>query len=352
MRRPLALMVLILLTVGATSCGLLLGPQSSYQVPTPSPSYVIVSNSLPFHEVWRQVVGSSIEGTSGRSAPIMTVAAGIIVLPTSNEHATMLMALGARDGKRLWTRELVDPSFPDMPEGVMSILADSKRVYVTLLSFYAKAFDLADGKPLWTTKELRGHTGYDIFPLLQGDTIQLYSTPNNTAIYNINITDGQIKSVDEYPRDLIMKTPTMRCFNSTKSMSCVNANTNQALWPNPAPDSAQMWPVFVNPETMIYTSVSYEKAIVAVDIASGRVLWQTTRNVTSNIAVVNGIVYSLRTDAALVAQDALTGHQIGLLQFNNGPLQKQYGTEYWVVAGDSMLFVYFGDSQELIALGP
>ena len=352
MRHLIAVMIIILLGVGAMSCG-------SLQLPTPlpwptatrGPSHAVASNGLAFHEVWRQVVGQSHQ-TDSTNGPLMTIAADTLVLPVLGVRESRLVALGTQDGRRLWTRKLDNPGFPDIPVRVMSMLADPKRVYVTLLSFVAEAFDLRDGKPLWTTKKLREHAGYDIFPLIQNDTLQIYSSPKDTAIYNVNITNGQITSIEGYPGDLIMKTSTTKCFDTVASLSCVDDDISKSSWEIPTRGQVTKWPVLVNPETMIFAIGSSFKSIRAIDLTSGRALWQTPMDVICNMTVMNGIVYSIKADATLVAQDALTGHQTGLLQFSNSPFQRQPGAEYWVVAGDSMLFVYLGDSQELIAFGP
>ena len=352
MRHLIAVTIIILLGVGAMSCGSLQLPTPlPWPTATPGPSHTVASNSLAFHEVWRQVVGQGHQ-TDGTNAPLMAIAADTLVFPVLGGRETRLVALRIRDGKQLWSRALDNPNFPDIPVRAHSILADSKRVYITLSSFVAKSFDLMDGKPLWTTKKLREHAGYDIFPLIQNDTLQIYSSPKDTAVYNVNITNGQITSVEGYPGDLIMMTSAIKCFDNLFSLSCVNNNTDKGSWETPTRGQVTKWPVFVNPETMIFAIGSSFKSIRAVDLTSGRVLWQTPMEATCNMAVVNGVVYSIRTDATLVAHDAPTGHQIGLLQFSNGPFQRQQGAEYWVVAGDSMLFVYLGDSQELIAFGP
>jgi outer membrane protein assembly factor BamB len=90
--------------------------------------------------------------------------------------------------------------------------------------------------------------------------------------------------------------------------------------------------------------------LAAVNATSGHVLWQTPRDIASNFVVQGNAVYSIDINGILTARDAVDGHEVGQIKFSGMLLDVDHATQFWVAASDSLLFVYFGDSQELIAL--
>ena len=71
----------------------------------------------------------------------------------------------------------------------------------------------------------------------------------------------------------------------------------------------------------------------------------------SNFVVANDSLYGIDLDARLVQRDIETGEELGYIQFT--PERVDTSTNRYRVAVDGeMVFVFFSDSQELIALGP
>ena len=66
---------------------------------------------------------------------------------------------------------------------------------------------------------------------------------------------------------------------------------------------------------------------------------------------MDGVVYALRSDAALVGLDLGSGREVGLVQFEPASTDRSEFA-YWLAASEGRLFLSFGDSHELIALGP
>ena len=337
--------IIILLSLITTSCISLPGTGSRF--PTPIPARTITSNSLDIREVWRRRVGENFGGGSWYSVPLAAFSADLVILPISGQDETQLVALRAKDGEQIWTRTLKNPEFPGVPLAVDSIIADTRRVYAAV-PFEILAFDLRDGKPVWDSRELPSHTGYVIFPLLQGHILQVYSHPKTTRVYNVNIDNGQIESVDEYAEGLVLKTSTAEYLNADKGFLRVDSQTGQVLWQAPIKDRVWTWPTIVSPDLMLFTAGYYPMSIGAINASSGQILWQTPFDRVSSLVAVNGRVYSLQRDAILVAQDARTGRQVGLVQFGDHPFSTSI-MGYWVLAAPSMLFAYLVDSQELVA---
>ena len=92
--------------------------------------------------------------------------------------------------------------------------------------------------------------------------------------------------------------------------------------------------------------------VTALDVRTGQVVWGNRAGAfASNSVVVGDDLYALDGSARLVQLDVQTGWEKGYVQFT--PAQTNTSEKrYWVAALGTMFFVSFGDSQELIALGP
>jgi hypothetical protein len=84
---------------------------------------------------------------------------------------------------------------------------------------------------------------------------------------------------------------------------------------------------------------------------TGGTRWRTPQNnIVSNFVIDGNFVYATIPDpAAVIAYDTLTGQQAGAIEFNGGPLDIKHSPAYWLFISGSKRFVYFSDSQELIA---
>lgn len=282
------------------------------------------------------------------------VANSIIVLPIFSDK-THLAAFDAGNGQSLWSQRLVTPQYPDDLQSVDSMYVDAERVYVAV-PLVIRSFRLADGHPMWMTESLPAHAGYDIYPGTQNGILQVYSTLEDRLVYNIDADSGQIRSIEQYSRTLVATTASVQYHDGVKSrggptnLFGVDSHTGNVLWRSSVKGAVRGWPVFISPEETIISTGSLLQTISAINPTSGEVIWQSPEaSVISNFVVMDNAVYSITPGAALIAQDTLTGRSIGRIQFGGGPLDATDANEDFVFADHSMLFVYFGDSQELIA---
>jgi outer membrane protein assembly factor BamB len=106
----------------------------------------------------------------------------------------------------------------------------------------------------------------------------------------------------------------------------------------------------VSSETLFVTS-GLPFQLTAVDLRSGRTLWSYPERIYSNVVSSGRTVYALRGDGRLVALDASSGETIGAVELDPA-LATGEGRmpTYWLAACDSSLYLYIGESSELIAL--
>jgi outer membrane protein assembly factor BamB len=206
---------------------------------------------------------------------------------------------------------------------------------------------LNDGSLVWNTDELPRHTGYYIYPEVRDNTLQTYS--NEVKLYSIQANTGHIESVQKYPDGFLFEVSGARYSTTPVSLICTDASTGQQRWKVTTSD-VRRWPVFFQSDLMIFEAGwGTASTLAAVNTTSGQILWQTLRDIASNFVVQGNAVYSIGINGALTARNAADGHEVGQITFSGTLLDVDHATQYWVSASDSMLFVYFGDSQELIA---
>lgn len=351
MRRLVAMMILVV-AIQRSCVGMKdTAPNSSWPPPGPSPthgpSHTLTSSTLAWKETWRRQVGPSYT-----SVPLLAASGDLLTLPIWGEGETIVLALSALDGHTLWTQKATDLDFPDRQIRVVSSLFAGSNVVYVALPFAVQALRLEDGQLAWTTRRLPEHTSYYLFPAPNDGAIRLYGiTGSKTVLYDIGIDDGQIKFVEEYPTRVVLKTDTVECVEDALDLQCVDSGV-LSRWNVSTRGSVRPWPTYVDSSVMLFASGPHLSSLTAVDPASGRVVWQTPEDIVSNFTTIDDVVYTLEFDTSLVARDAFTGREVGRMQLGGGPLDVESGAEYWVTAADDRLYVYFGDSQELIAFSP
>ena len=314
---------------------------------TPSAhSRFVLTSTLPLKEIWRQRIG-----TAFTSVPLAATAANKIVMPISNAYTTTLLAVGLADGHIVWKQELTDPLFPNRQGALVdSLFADSERVYA-VLPYGVMAFDLASGQPIWTTKRLPEHASYYISPLVETSNLQVFGIYGGTHIYNIDVRSGQIQSIEEYQDELLWVTPTAHYVLKNLDLLRIDRNSNQVAWKIRTRGSVgdNRWPLLSDSTTMIFVTGPRLGAIKALDLESGKTLWETPENIASNLTRFAKYIYALTNTGMLIAYNEFTGENVGSLQFSEGPLDTEHASEYGIFAWNGTLLIYLGDSQELIA---
>jgi hypothetical protein len=109
----------------------------------------------------------------------------------------------------------------------------------------------------------------------------------------------------------------------------------------------QLWPSFVG-EDVIFEAGASNYQIVRANVLTGAVTWQSTADFMSNFAIDGGSIYALRQDNNLAVIEANSGKELGEVTFSGPTPDLQLG--YWVLTLYPYVVVYFGNTQELIAL--
>ena len=93
--------------------------------------------------------------------------------------------------------------------------------------------------------------------------------------------------------------------------------------------------------------------VYAVALDTGELLWSTDRNVVSNVAVTEGMVFFLTEEGELVGVSPASGQRVATAGFSpsNLPLNTSDSPvgAYLVAASEGRVFALLGDSDQLFA---
>jgi len=234
------------------------------------------------------------------------------------------------------------------------LAVDTERVYYEV-DFKLRAYSLDEGVLLWETKDLLPFRGYWMYS--DGETLCMRGWPDLEGHYfdvhtgeevgykSFAIGDGFV--VEEFPSFVLHTSPW--------TLQAMDPTTQQVLWKINTGGPGYF---LRRPELFNDTLLTGESEVLfALDVRTGQIKWQNMeRPFASDWLAVNDSIYALDYNARLIRLDIETGQETGYIQFTpateclaNGYCSVRY---YFVAADGQMFFVYFGDSQELIALGP
>jgi len=290
---------------------------------------------------------------------------GRVVYVNSVHLAAQVRALDAADGNLLWEIR---------GGGCNWVAADAERVYFEDGYDVLHAYAMGNGRLLWK-RQFSPYRGRWRSPDLRGDILYIrQGGSGEDYLYTIDARTGEILSTESlwtadhflvfarFPRfDLHILT-----VQQPFTLRAVDPVTHQILWrveegPGFLFIHGLKWPPVLLDDLLLLNT---EGRMLALDARSGQIRWQTldpahleeTLLACGTEAIItDSTIYALRQDARLVWMDARTGQEIGYLQFT--PPLSEYnpygGSNVLGLASDGqMVFISFGDSQELIALGP
>lgn len=341
-----ALLNLLLIGLITGSAGCSSGRMHSTPTPSPQPPAPrqLAENTLRLRERWR-IPSIHLADMFYESSELLAASDRIICIPFEGEsfsQVNWLRVFDSANGKLVWETQL--------RRGGTFLATDSKQVYA-LASFDIQAYSLNDGQLLWQVKDMPGHTTY----FLHSDGEKLYVRDlTNWKVYYLDARTGEQLGSDSLLTGnkfaLLAQLPQFDLYTSSRELRAVNKVTQHVLWTT---DIDKLGPVMRLPILIDNTLlIGIRGHVFAIDEQTGQVKWRNKNTpFASNFVVTNGYLYALDENARLLQLDVKTGQEKGYVQFTPAHTSLS-DKQYWVAADGQMLFVSFGDSQELIALGP
>lgn len=269
-----------------------------------------------------------------------------------------VISFNPNDGIKLW-------EFDYNKRYVSSMTRDQNRLFIASPGEPVKAFNLQTGRLVWASdKALTDRTSNVL--QAQEDILFNYAFKDGQEIvHSFNPKTGDILNLERLPLDINRDGALLMRFNDIElrqrpsALTKINRETGETIWTTTidsgnsftgGPYLGILYFPILYENKLVIVSGRIGLAIDVVDYATGEHLWRTDRIFVSNAAVNDGKVYAIQDNARLMVFDLATGIELGYVQFT--PKQTD-PTEnaYWVgVDEQGRVFVYFGDSQELIAL--
>jgi outer membrane protein assembly factor BamB len=267
-----------------------------------------------------------------------------------DELTRRMVALSGDTGSIIWETEPL--AYPEE-----FLVSDREKIYLAL-SKKIIAYDIATGKVLWETEEnLPDRTQYRM--IAEGNSLILYSAEDinedatKKTIRTFNTQNGVLENIVEETTlkdaSFILKTNDFEYWTNRSAVWLVNRETNQQQWSIPINEALQYEPLLIN-NTFIFASGIFSD-VFALDNLTGRQVWKYNNKIVSNMSLDSNTIYAIREDASIVAIDAFSGEEIEQINMKPNYTENQGSRSlpYLITTNSDMIFVYFGDSQEIIA---
>lgn len=343
--------VAVLLELVLVACGSA-QPPTTESPSTLLPARAIVDTTLPLHEIWRENLvmnlglGSAVT-PSFQSLAVTQEAVYVVEYHPVNETPLKpwrMVALDATTGRRMWETEQL--------EHIRSLAVSPISLFVAT-SGGIKAYNVADGRLRWVSDQPPPeHEDHLIFfeeSQLKLITVGSYGhrfltiDPESGLVANPVERDGLIAVNSEY-----------QYLWSGKVFWSEDRATNTVKWEMLLPSRSIPWPIGSGSILILPTVTSNAgwHSVVVVDRGSGRKVWECLNCYASDVAVDKDALYAILSDGSLAGYDLNTGQLRGTLQFSGGGVMEPLNMQYSIAAVNGRVFIYFEDSQELIAVAP
>lgn len=312
------------------------------------PPRTITDINLPFHEQWRR---SNLLLFNTESDRLHVYGDQLFFVSYEDDGRTRkLEALNAKNGELLWSTQ-------PLPFSVDSLALDAKRLYLAL-DRKIIVYELSTGEVLWEEPLVGGRTTYWVYPLdskvlvyseedvaLDGGEEQVIRTYKSQSGFLIETDRTNIMQKNS---SLLLKTSTFDYRTDGEMLWAINSETQQEQWKVAIDNRIEYQPLLVDSKLIFASGIFSD--MIGIDNISGRQIWKYEDKIVSDLTTYNEIVYAIRADAAIVAVDSTTGEGVGYIDIEPRVTETSSRSHaYLIVVSEDMLFVYYGDSQELIA---
>ena len=301
--------------------------------------------TLQLQEYWRLRV------TVWPSAPRMVASGGLLVFVPLVPQRFMLRAVGMEDGRDKW--QILE----DTPYIIRALAAGHEHIFVGQ-DREVRAYQIANGQLSWTRPlSIPDRVSYSF--RVTPSELQVYAhSGGSSEIYNLDTARGDLSSVSrvhDNPNQeaRILESDGQEYWLNDRgghyTLRSVNTTSGQLNWEWAMPGSFKYIPEII--EQRMYLNFGTE--IVGLDLSEGHPVWSMSADaeIVSNLALGEHEGCFLQKDIILTCLDLSNGNTMGQVQFHP-TLVPPHTEDYWVLIHKKIVLIYFGDSGEIIALGP
>lgn len=270
--------------------------------------------------------------------------------------AEHLFSLDTETGEVLWQVES-DNYVP------ISFATTSNHIFIGYFTARISSYDVGSGNKIWQTR-LSSSTGFLGRETAYGQPTTIQSmVPTSAHLYVsatgpgdnnttrlLEISTGEVNQISNQ-LDIVSVGPSY--FYSQRApniMRAIDIDTGNIVWETTFEGGAFKEPAIIDDLVFVKTGLYGQSGwIYAISKETGAVLWQTEKNVSSNVAASGKYIFYLTSDAQLQILNIETRELVGSVNFSPNSLEGVDTNlyDFYVVAKDNLILVYFGDSRQL-----
>lgn len=313
--------------------------------PTPIPSRTISYATTTAQEIWRI---SNLIIPHRDTSKIYVDSDSLYFVAYDEDGITRWLEVhDARTGELRWKSDIL-LSIED------SLASDGQRLYIALAK-QILVYDIQTGQFLWTQELPYGHTSYQIY--LLAETLLVYSEEDSIngrelIIRSYNLQTGALENVDRtdipHNHSHILRTTLSDYWTDGESIWSVNRQTKQVNWSLALANRVEHQPVLIDANFVFCSGIFSD--VMSLNDDTGSLVWKYEGKAVSNLSANSGIVYLIKDDATLIGKDANTGQEVYRVEMLPQFTENETRTmSYLVAVNDTSIYVYYGDSDELLA---
>jgi outer membrane protein assembly factor BamB len=314
---------------------------------------VITQATLSLHEIWRKemlkirrYVGSAYTPSPDIFVSQFDKLYIVSIDPVSD--AVQILALSQKTGEQLWATKQM---------GYIDNFAASPAELFVASEDGIVAYDSSTGNLKWTSDQ--PPPDHQRFILsFNAPTLDLIIMDGIQNSYTtIDLQSGKVgdKHTAEAPWGLVKIDSQYRyMWLSETTLQLEDVNTNQSEQLTSLPQRPYTPLRSGNMLVIPYLSDrrSIFHSIIVLNLITKQKLWDCQECFASDVAIDDNKLYAINRDGMLVGYDRSTGKLLGTAEFSGGSKIDPSTTLYGVTALNGRVFLYFGDVQQIIALGP
>ena len=209
-----------------------------------------------------------------------------------------------------------------------------------------QAFNIENAELLWSTRLPWAHSTSDMH--FSENKIFIYTNDDEFFVLN---AQGEI--LDNYRETyrIFLETNGVIYMEDDLSIKAIDSSTNQEVWQVDVDEPYYNSPIFDN-GTIFIRTYSIPTKIYSINQTSGKVDWNLSQNVTSNLCILNDKVYFTSLEGYLVALDRYSGEEISKVKFSTKIDLDKLFRNYFITCDSSnnVLAISFGDNTQIMGL--
>lgn len=328
-----------------------LGPRlglQSTQTPMFTQSRSIADISEGLTEVWR-IRDLSIPYSPAPTLMHSTKTNTAIVQSSEDPMKLRLCLLSNDNGAEIWCQSGIPP---------VHSIADNGRLLFLAVDWELRAYELTTGHLAWRSGGLPSHTQYLIVPNPL-ENLKIYSTEEDLDGRRqiIRIVDAEtgaiskVQSIDVRSNVRLLKEGDEATYwGNGNSIWATEGLEGARIWQQEIGGRIQYWPIESNEVVVVSVGAAFSE-LIGLDVSTGRLDWESPVTIVSNVSSHDEQLYAIGRNGAFVSFDLVSGEIRQEFQFI--PSHTDNGVRsnaYLVQIEEPEAFLYFGDSNELIAL--